>query len=584
MSRYLKESVALEALWAIRITSGMLEQEMYRQAHESKMPERLQELYVALGNDSVMIQECLARPVIVDRMTRSQFEHDPAIHRAAREKAESLRHELLASEVDPYGDRPDRTVVEVIRIEADTATLEIPERSHSVRRLSPTDFESWRRRLPQTRGEIGPVERERGGFSLRVLFDDEPGRLRFAAYTVPTRSFEEWWRAVESEFDATAVATLAVETKLPNLESRRGPAIFGVASASLDEGTNALESPLAARWGHSAVWTGSEMIVWGGFPIGQGATGVSYDPATDTWRSTTTVGAPSPREIHTAVWTGTEMIVWGGRGEDQGYPTTGGRYDPLTDAWTPTQTVGSPQGRTGHSAFWTGKYMVVWGGFKAKGLKNGGRYDPIADKWRRINTGGAPSSRQGNTAVWTGEEVIVWGGARGLNHVRYLNTGGRYDPDANTWRPTSTVDTPEERSGHTAVWTGEEMIVWGGARDTTGEPGTGGRYDPATDTWRTVALDGAPIARNRPYSAWTGTEMIVWGGIPFLNTGGRYDPLSDRWTPTSTAGAPEGRDGQSAIWAETLLVVWGGDFTNVGGRYDPATDSWTPTSTEIGPD
>ena len=32
----------------------------------------------------------------------------------------------------------------------------------------------------------------------------------------------------------------------------------------------------------------------------------------DTWTATSTTNAPSPREEHTAVWTGTEMIVWGG--------------------------------------------------------------------------------------------------------------------------------------------------------------------------------------------------------------------------------------------------------------------------------
>jgi hypothetical protein len=31
----------------------------------------------------------------------------------------------------------------------------------------------------------------------------------------------------------------------------------------------------------------------------------------DTWTATSTTNAPSPRDGHTAVWTGTEMIVWG---------------------------------------------------------------------------------------------------------------------------------------------------------------------------------------------------------------------------------------------------------------------------------
>src|SRR5438034_5693843 len=32
----------------------------------------------------------------------------------------------------------------------------------------------------------------------------------------------------------------------------------------------------------------------------------------DTWTNTSTTNAPAAREVHTAVWTGSEMIVWGG--------------------------------------------------------------------------------------------------------------------------------------------------------------------------------------------------------------------------------------------------------------------------------
>ena len=44
----------------------------------------------------------------------------------------------------------------------------------------------------------------------------------------------------------------------------------------------------------------------------------------------------------------------------------------------------------------------------------------------------------------------------------YLNTGGRYNPSTDTWIATSTINAPDGRTGHTAVWTGSEMIVWGG--------------------------------------------------------------------------------------------------------------------------
>ena len=44
----------------------------------------------------------------------------------------------------------------------------------------------------------------------------------------------------------------------------------------------------------------------------------------------------------------------------------------------------------------------------------------------------------------------------------YFNSGGRYNPSTDSWTATSTTDAPAARAGHTAVWTGSEMIVWGG--------------------------------------------------------------------------------------------------------------------------
>src|SRR5205823_13623748 len=100
-----------------------------------------------------------------------------------------------------------------------------------------------------------------------------------------------------------------------------------------------------------------------------------------------------------------------------------------------------------------------------------------------------------------------------------LNSGARYNPDADSWTPTSTTNVPEARSFHTAVWTGNEMIVWGGGSS------TGGRYNLGSDTWTSTSTTDAPSARYFHTGIWTSTEMIVWGGIDQsgqteLNTGG----------------------------------------------------------------
>src|SRR5882724_7178294 len=72
------------------------------------------------------------------------------------------------------------------------------------------------------------------------------------------------------------------------------------------------------------------------------------------------------------------------------------------------------------------------------------------------------------------------------------------------------------------------------------------------DTWRATTLMNAPSARVYHTAVWTGTEMIVWGGFDSagnaLDTGGRYDPITDSWTATTMAGVPTGREMHTAIW------------------------------------
>jgi hypothetical protein len=68
---YLEQSVVLEELWHTSVTAEMLQREMNRQARQTRMPERLRELYAALGDDPFLVAECLARSRLVDRLTRS---------------------------------------------------------------------------------------------------------------------------------------------------------------------------------------------------------------------------------------------------------------------------------------------------------------------------------------------------------------------------------------------------------------------------------------------------------------------------------------------------------------------------------
>jgi N-acetylneuraminic acid mutarotase len=192
-----------------------------------------------------------------------------------------------------------------------------------------------------------------------------------------------------------------------------------------------IATPPVPGYAHSTVWTGKEMIVWGGtdqyedeghfgFPGSFLNTGAAYDPSRDRWRLL--ADAPlDPRGWHTAVWTGREMLVWGGVEEprsdcyDCGYPSDAGAYDPRADTWREIDP-GGLSGRVEHSAVWTGRWMIVYGGSAPGGGQPGGKddgavYDPGSDSWSRLPE--APiRGRYRHAALWNGHAMIVWAGQR----------------------------------------------------------------------------------------------------------------------------------------------------------------------------
>jgi N-acetylneuraminic acid mutarotase len=298
-------------------------------------------------------------------------------------------------------------------------------------------------------------------------------RTLSATYTLPTGPLQ----AVRAQFryqGSAAACTIGGYNDRDDL-------VFAVNPTAAEgwTATSTTNAPPGLKY-HTAVWTGSRMIVWGGvtsFPNGENVGGV-YNPATDTWTSTSTVNVPSGRYGHTAVWTGSKMIVWGGH-DGLDFIDTGAIYDPATDTWTPTSTLGASLDRNSSTVVWTGSKMIVWGGDDGSEQVNTGQvYNPATDTWTAMSTVGAPSGRYVHTAVSTGSKMVVWGGF-GCSPCQELDTGGVYDPTTDTWTAMSTVGAPSAREGHSAVWTGSSMIVWGGY-DSFGDymHDTGGIYSP----------------------------------------------------------------------------------------------------------
>lgn len=572
VERYLLESSVLSSYWHRPITGEQLQSEMSRMMQQTKDSEALNDLFSALRFDPTLIAECLTREALADRLARNWYAYDSKIHESRRLKAELLRTQIQSGAVMDLRE-VDKFDVEV--------RYQSSGRRRDKRTLNGTDFRTVEKEFPSD-GKVSEVRELADSFIVRQTVHKTRSSLSGVVYRIQKLHIEDWLSeqaVVDVSIDPGFVFHIPTSQQSPNLTTPTTP-----------ESWKALWYIPNQRNAHTAVWTGSEMIIWGGLTSnGATNTGGRYDPVTDSWSPTGSVGAPQSRYSQTAVWTGNRMIIWGGRGPTNNPLRTGAVYNPALDdgvqnAWIATTLTSAPSIRYDHSAIWTGSEMIVWGGTSVGTLGDGGRYNLQQDSWTAIPTTVLLQKRQAHTAVWTGSEMIVWGG--GQFPFSVFGDGARYNPANGLW--TAMAIGPSARADHSAIWTGDRMIVWGGFDFVTGATDTGAIYMPSLNSWSNTTTSGAPTARSGHTAVWSGTEMIVWGSGS--NTGGRYNPGNDSWIPTSVnVNVPTPRANHSIVWTGNEMIVWGGrsSFTappeNSGGRYQPATDQWTPTTLSNAP-
>lgn len=306
----------------------------------------------------------------------------------------------------------------------------------------------------------------------------------------------------------------------------------------------------------------------------------------DSWR-VMAEGPLQPGYGYQGVWTGKEMIVWGGsplpKGSLRSKPTRdGAAYDPRNDSWReiPRAPI---VGGSGYSLTWTGEEMLVWGdpaiGRSTTGNR-GAAFNPVTNQWRRIPSGPL-SGRSGHLAVWTGDELVVWGGyLTAANRERYDGEGAAFDPETDKWRPLSKAPLP---AGYDAMgaWTGTEVIVMaspmGIEEDDYPKFAHAAAYDPSSDSWR--ELERPPFVTNvSPPSPFLDGELFLLslngpvdggetdGYDKSYDTGGIFDSSREKWlTHSDPPQRPNHTWGQVALDDEVVID---------GLAYDPRTDSW----------
>jgi N-acetylneuraminic acid mutarotase len=162
--------------------------------------------------------------------------------------------------------------------------------------------------------------------------------------------------------------------------------------------------------------------------------------------------------------------------------------------------------------------------------------------------------------------------------------GAKYNPADNTWTMISAVGAPTARTAIQSVATDTHLYIWGGAINNAGtytDQSDGAIYSLASDSW--TPMSASPLAaRTNAATVWTGTEMLIWGGAIRGNAsasyddGARYNPTTDTWTMMGGTFGTTGRWQANFVWTGTEFMLIGGGYgsslaipTGVGRRYIP---------------
>ena len=216
--------------------------------------------------------------------------------------------------------------------------------------------------------------------------------------------------------------------------------------------------------------------------------------------------------------------------------------------------------------------------------------------WQLLGHRALPMDTNGWTFVGLGDDLAAWG------------PGGLFIVDVATqrWRTSAGAPPIGWRIDATTIWTGKELIIWGGYDAAAGIPATGAvyptagaAYNPATDTWRTIAK--APIeTRTSAIAAWDGVDMFIWGGwredgasqtstafpLPTrrqLDDSAAYNLATDTWR-TLASTPPPGHIETTQIVSGSPPVAWVDvpdstvatyGSTNILYSYDKSADMWT---------
>jgi hypothetical protein len=313
--------------------------------------------------------------------------------------------------------------------------------------------------------------------------------------------------------------------------------------------------PLAPRAAPALAWTGSEVLVVGGYltvcppaadcaePGRLAVDGAAYDPATGTWREIADAPVGLADYFRTTM-VGDQLVAFDGDHGDW-YA-----YDVGDDKWRdlPAPRQGAiDMGSLGSAADGFVYTLSKGGSVLALNLET--------EHWAQVPIG-APGGVESRTVVVTDPLGFVVSGAPVEGEGTIV--AGVHDSTPRT------VETGQLNPFR--HWTGERLVeldLQVRENDDGSTTPYGGRLDPATGEW-------SPLPNQPEDSAGDGWSPVAADGPLMAGWGYVYDDRDGSWTRLGRPGKAVAQHGTSAVWADDRLVVIGG----ADESSDPTDQGW----------
>jgi MYXO-CTERM domain-containing protein len=327
------------------------------------------------------------------------------------------------------------------------------------------------------------------------------------------------------------------------------------------------------RWYHNATALNDGRVLVTGGATGSSTTttylasALLYDPASDTWTATGSMGT-ARFLLQSALLPSGKVLAVGGRGA-----ASAELYDPSTGTWSSAGAL--PTGLEAHAVtiLPSGSVLVVGGyGGSLPYLASSRVYDPTSGSWS--GTGPLLNVRHHHTATLLPSGKVLVAGGR--DDTAYVATAELYDPSSGSWSATGSL--PGVRGGHAAVLLRDgTVLVVGGESAVGARLATAALYDPASGSWRsTASLSSARFLHTATLLP-SGKVLVAGGyGGGALATAELYDPGAATWSPTGSLGASRYYHTATVLPSGKVLVA-GGNSLATAELYDPAAGAFGPT-------